>query len=894
LRLADNTGATIAASAPISLLSGAGLSGWQRLVLISPAALTNGATYRLYVETDVQQALTFLVDGAQAEAKPVPTPYVHTVGATASRTAARVQAPAAYLDETKGWVAVKLRMGFASGDDPGYNPRVFRWGDSASNQLLLTYRVSDDKWVLTRTAAGVVTEVASAAQTFARGEVLTVIAAWTGTQLAVSVNGAAFASAASTTIPTLAAALFDIGGENSGSQISSEILWFGSGAGDLTDADAATTHGVLLQAGVLLSSTEGVSPEPTAPDFVPAAAAPTMLWTAQGPTPEFPLPRGDVTVTKPYGVFGDLSLSCALAEWQGPGNTTGFQISAGVRAASVHNTSHGVAFDSVHFRPGKPPRAHDYTDGDQDNCRWAGAAHASRSYRGGPYYPNVLPMRRVRVTAPIGNLAPDPSFEQNALTSDQYSTTLPWCDFGSTSVVRENVAGAHGSWRLKAARASGNQGATVKGTLTADSRGGAGTFRCAGGQNFVVSLNLMKDVGGVNPEARLRVDFYDNAGTKLGGIDPGNIDAAFRYNPPEGTWGRFQLTGLAPESATRAQIWLELIRSGGVTGAVTVYADAVQFEHGIGSTVFSSAPGEVTMFTGHVERWPQQSESHRRGTVTITAVDGFEPLRQAEIRGELVQVLSGARINRLLDYIGFPGGDRRVIDAGQTTVCKVVVKEEDAQKADSRPSVLAHVLDVAQTELGLFFIDGPGRAVNHDSLHRSTSPHSTIVQLTLGDGGPAAGEYPFLHLVPDYDIERVSNDIRVTRTAVEGEAVAPVEQVAADGISQAHYYRRTLSRTTMHTTDAAAKTYAQALLAKLKDAKLEFRQVAFDPAVDPDGFLWRAAINSELSDRVRIRRRPQQVGGVLERECFVEAITHRCTLGTRRSWLTTWDLSPAT
>lgn len=35
-----------------------------------------------------------------------------------------------------------------------------------------------------------------------------------------------------------------------------------------------------------------------------------------------------------------------------------------------------------------------YTDGSLDDCRWAGAAHGSASYRGGPYYGNLVPTRR--------------------------------------------------------------------------------------------------------------------------------------------------------------------------------------------------------------------------------------------------------------------------------------------------------------------------------------------------------------------------------------------------------------------------------------------------------------------------------------------------------------------
>jgi hypothetical protein len=43
-----------------------------------------------------------------------------------------------------------------------------------------------------------------------------------------------------------------------------------------------------------------------------------------------------------------------------------------------------------------------YTDGSLDNCRWAGTAHASTSYRGGPYYGYLLPMRRIRMGITVG------------------------------------------------------------------------------------------------------------------------------------------------------------------------------------------------------------------------------------------------------------------------------------------------------------------------------------------------------------------------------------------------------------------------------------------------------------------------------------------------------------
>lgn len=44
-----------------------------------------------------------------------------------------------------------------------------------------------------------------------------------------------------------------------------------------------------------------------------------------------------------------------------------------------------------------------YVDGDQDNARWSGTAHASASYLGGPYYPNIVPLRRFRLRLTSGS-----------------------------------------------------------------------------------------------------------------------------------------------------------------------------------------------------------------------------------------------------------------------------------------------------------------------------------------------------------------------------------------------------------------------------------------------------------------------------------------------------------
>jgi len=94
--------------------------------------------------------------------------------------------------------------------------------------------------------------------------------AWTATNLGVSANGAAFGTrTANSSIPTLAATSADLGSRAGSSvYIDSNVLWFATFAGTLTDADATALDAF------------GDTP-PTPSMLVNAclpAADPTSLW----------------------------------------------------------------------------------------------------------------------------------------------------------------------------------------------------------------------------------------------------------------------------------------------------------------------------------------------------------------------------------------------------------------------------------------------------------------------------------------------------------------------------------------------------------------------------------------------------------------------------------------
>ena len=178
---------------------------------------------------------------AQLELGPIATPYKNTGATSATRAAARVQAPATLIDETQGWAAFRIRYGYPSTALPAY-PYLLYWHDVGSSGIDCYLDSASKKFRARRFAGGAIDVVESAAQTFAKDDGCLVIAAWTATEIKISVNGGAFVSAASTNIPTLAAAFFDIASWAGSYQLDGDVLWSAFGKGTLTDADAADLH----------------------------------------------------------------------------------------------------------------------------------------------------------------------------------------------------------------------------------------------------------------------------------------------------------------------------------------------------------------------------------------------------------------------------------------------------------------------------------------------------------------------------------------------------------------------------------------------------------------------------------------------------------------------------
>jgi hypothetical protein len=266
---------------------------WQRVSTTFIAGITTGSpAWRCVAAPSVGDSLWF--DGMQLENKNLPTPYVETNGAAASRTAGRIQLPVSLLSSVQGWVAMRLRMGYPSTADVygGAAPRLFGWTDSGNDRLIGFYRTTTDAFGIQSAVGGVLAESVSGTQSFAAGDKKTVIFAWTATTVSVSVDGSNMITFPRPSAGSIALPTFDLGSENGAVPADCDYLWAAGGIGALTSADA-----VVLAA---LGDTDPDIPS------LPVNGIPTFTW--KGNDANYILPASDprivaaINAVKPAGL----------------------------------------------------------------------------------------------------------------------------------------------------------------------------------------------------------------------------------------------------------------------------------------------------------------------------------------------------------------------------------------------------------------------------------------------------------------------------------------------------------------------------------------------------------------------------------------------------------------
>jgi hypothetical protein len=281
------------------------------------------------------------------------------------------------------------------------------------------------------------------------------------------------------------------------------------------------------------------------------------------------------------------------------------------------------------------------------------------------------------------------------------------------------------------------------------------------------------------------------------------------------------------------------------------------------------------IYSGYVERWPPDWQGPGYSETTVTCSDGFEPLAQADLVGTFPQELTSARVTRVLDAIGWPAGDR-VIGTGNSLVAAVTFDAGAGQKA------LDHLLAVATTENGLFFIDGQGRAVFRDRATMQMAPYTTS-QATFGDTG---SDLHYEDAEPSFDTDLLYNSVTVTDS--DGTAATVSDAPSTDA-----YWPRSLNRDTLLPAGSAETTNAaEYLLATHKDPALRFDRLEFIASLDDT--LMLQALSREIGDRITVKKTPPGGGAQISQQCLIQSIAHSIRqAGANREWRTIWELAPA-
>jgi hypothetical protein len=261
------------------------------------------------------------------------------------------------------------------------------------------------------------------------------------------------------------------------------------------------------------------------------------------------------------------------------------------------------------------------------------------------------------------------------------------------------------------------------------------------------------------------------------------------------------------------------------------------------------------LFSGFLEAMPQKWTQGPAGdaVVEVRAVDAFKVFNLAKVTVTRGVEGAGARITALLDAIGWPAS-LRAIDDGDSNVQAVTL---------TNTSVLSHLQEVAASEGGVLFVSGSGVVTFFDRLH------TVLLDEANDTWGDVIGEKPYEDLDTDYDDETLWNEVTVTAPGL-------ADQTAVDSASQALFSGpagvsapRSLSVSTLLTTEAEMLERAEFLLSRYSIPQTRVKSITLDTRADAASV--PRILMREIHDRIAARKRPPN-GGLIDQPSVVEGM----------------------
>jgi hypothetical protein len=255
---------------------------------------------------------------------------------------------------------------------------------------------------------------------------------------------------------------------------------------------------------------------------------------------------------------------------------------------------------------------------------------------------------------------------------------------------------------------------------------------------------------------------------------------------------------------------------------------------------------------------------------TITAVDAFRLAQNAQISTVAdsgAGQLSGTRVNKILDEIGWPDSMRDV-DAGQTTL--------QADPGSVRTALEA-LLTVELSEYGSLYVDASGEFVFQDRAFTTASVSGTPV--VFNDDGTGIPYFNALWLLNDV---LIYNSAQITRTG--GTTQSASNQASIDKYFVHSYNQQNL----LMESDADALNYARAYVASRAETTTRCDAITLDLYTDNYDAGVTAALDLDFFDPVTITT-TQPGSSALSKTLQVFGVAHSITPNSWKTQFTTLE-----
>lgn len=229
------------------------------------------------------------------------------------------------------------------------------------------------------------------------------------------------------------------------------------------------------------------------------------------------------------------------------------------------------------------------------------------------------------------------------------------------------------------------------------------------------------------------------------------------------------------------------------------------------------------------------------------------------------------RLDRVLDSVGWPSGDVVWMIDDETTY---------PIPADlAGVSALEHIRDVLNSIEGQIIVQSDGKLRFLGRAQRDSWNYA-ISSATFGD---AVGELGYIGMDGySLDTELVTNIVRregFSTTTTASDAASIAKYGPRDNATEISQVKSLLLDPSLD------YDLAKYRLAHYKEAIPTVDDLVISPRGVPT--LWAQVLQRELTDKITLRRRPQNVGAVIEKEMIIEGIEH--DIAPKR-WIATWHI----